>query len=292
MDTIAPQKVNHLRQFLLVAFIVLVCLASFGWWLYGKFYISTDDAYIGTDIIQVAARVTGQIEYLAVKNNQFVKAGDLMFTLDPATFNAAVAEARATLAAAVAKENIMRLTRDRYVKLAKTNAASVQEADLAEANLQSAMAMVARSQAALQTAQLNLQYTKVTAPMDGWVTNSTLWQGDSVMAHQALFALVRAGNYWVDANFRETDVATIRVGQSVSIHVDMYPGHTFAGVVESISYGSGDAFSLLPPENATGNWVKITQRMPVRIRILHPDPKFPLRVGSSASVRLHLHANM
>jgi len=145
--------------------------------------------------------------------------------------------------------------------------------------------------AALKQAQLNLSYTQVTAPNDGTVANFTLRVGDVVQAglpNQPLFALINKQDYWVDANFKETDLQHIKTGQKAHIEVDMYPDHIFKGVVESISGGSGTAFSLLPPENATGNWVKVTQRVPVRIRIVEPDPQFPLRIGTTASVTLHL----
>jgi membrane fusion protein (multidrug efflux system) len=105
-----------------------------------------------------------------------------------------------------------------------------------------------------------------------------------------LFALISNSEFWVDANFKETELEHIHPGQLANIYVDMYPGHTFSGVVESISGGTGSAFSLLPPQNATGNWVKVAQRVPVRIRVLNPEQDFPLRIGTSASVRISLRS--
>jgi membrane fusion protein (multidrug efflux system) len=103
-----------------------------------------------------------------------------------------------------------------------------------------------------------------------------------------LFSIVANDAYWVDANFKETELQRVRAGQPATVTVDMYPKHPFEATVESVSAGSGAAFSLLPPQNATGNWVKVTQRVPVRVRIVHPDPAFPLRIGTTATVRVRL----
>jgi membrane fusion protein (multidrug efflux system) len=129
--------------------------------------------------------------------------------------------------------------------------------------------------------------THVTAPGSGWVTNSNLRPGSIVQAGTPAFALIEDGHWWVDANFKETDVARIKPGQPATIRLDMYPDTRLDGVVESISAGSGATFSVLPPENATGNWVKVTQRFPIRIRITGtPDADKPLRVGASADVTI------
>ena len=125
--------------------------------------------------------------------------------------------------------------------------------------------------------------THVTAPGAGWVTNVNLRPGTIVQAGTPAFAIIEDGRWWVDANFKETDLARIRTGQKATVRLDMYPGLKLDGVVESISAGSGATFSVLPPENATGNWVKVTQRFPVRVKITsEPNPDKPLRLGSSA----------
>ena len=129
--------------------------------------------------------------------------------------------------------------------------------------------------------------THVTAPANGWISNINIRPGWVVQAGSPSFAVVEDGRWWVDANFKETDLGRIKRGQSATIHLDMYPGVTLEGVVESISAGSGATFSVLPPENATGNWVKVTQRFPVRIRITsEPNPDKPLRLGASVHVRV------
>jgi membrane fusion protein, multidrug efflux system len=130
--------------------------------------------------------------------------------------------------------------------------------------------------------------THVTAPSAGVVSNVTLRPGATVQAGAPQFAIIEGDPWWVDANFKETDLARIKVGQKATIRLDMYPGKTFDGVVESISPGSGATFSVLPPENASGNWVKVTQRFPVRIGITNPPDasERPLRAGASADVTI------
>jgi membrane fusion protein (multidrug efflux system) len=107
-----------------------------------------------------------------------------------------------------------------------------------------------------------------------------------VAAQAPLFSIVSDEEYWIDANFKETQLSRVRAGERAKVVTDLYPDHPFTGEVESLSGGSGAAFSLLPPENATGNWVKVTQRVPVRVRILDPDPARPLRIGTTATVEV------
>jgi len=149
-------------------------------------------------------------------------------------------------------------------------------------------ATIRAAEARVAQAKLDLSYARVTAPTSGTVANLTLRPGTSVQPGQPLFSIVSDREYWVDANFKETDLARIHPGQSATVRLDMYPGHPFKAVVESLSGGAGTAFSLLPPENATGNWVKVTQRVPVRVRIVSPDPRYPLRIGTTAAVEVRV----
>jgi len=164
---------------------------------------------------------------------------------------------------------------------------AVAKAELASAEAQrggagDTNAAVKVAQAVLDRARLDLAHTRITAPAAGIVGELDLRPGSFVTTGRDLFALVETGEVWVDANFNETDLPGIHPGQPARVVVDLLPGRTFEGVVESLSPASGSAFSLLPPENATGNWVKVTQRFPVRVRILHPVAN--LRVGASAEV--------
>jgi membrane fusion protein (multidrug efflux system) len=142
---------------------------------------------------------------------------------------------------------------------------------------------VRQAQAALDRANLELSYTVVYAPIDGIVTKVEQIQvGNHVDAAAPLFALMSGGNIWVEANFKETDLTYMRPGQHASFTLDAYPGKTFTGMVMSTSPGTGSSFSLLPPENSSGNWVKVVQRLPVRISIDNPDASMPLAAGMSA----------
>ena len=186
-----------------------------------------------------------------------LKRGDVaQATVDQA--NAAAAQSAAALNAAKAQ-----LAQARSAQIANRDASKVAGADLA-------------------TARTNLTRTKVVAPVDGWVANITLREGSVVSAYAPLFSVIDDSQWWIEANFKETDLPRIDAGQPASISVDMLPNASLSGQVASIGYGSGSTFALLPAENASGNWVKVTQRFAVRIALDPSDE--PLRVGASASV--------
>jgi membrane fusion protein, multidrug efflux system len=145
--------------------------------------------------------------------------------------------------------------------------------------------LVAQAQAALDRAQLNLSYTVISAPTDGVVSKvEQLQVGDTIAASAPVFALVSTGNVWIEANFKEVQLARMRPGQTAIVKIDRYPGRTFAAKVASMSPSTGSQFSLLPPENATGNWVKVVQRVPVRLQLTHVDADFLLQAGLSVDV--------
>ena len=141
--------------------------------------------------------------------------------------------------------------------------------------------LVAQAQAALDRAQLNLSYTVISAPTDGVVAKvEQLQVGDTIAASAPVFALVSTGDVWIEANFKEVQLARMRPGQAATVKIDRYPGRRFSAKVTSVSPSTGSQFSLLPPENATGNWVKVVQRVPVRLQLTHVDAEFSIAGGT------------
>ena len=153
-------------------------------------------------------------------------------------------------------------------------------------------ARLRQASAHLRLANLEMSFTKIISPTAGWVSNKALREGTMVIAEKPQFSVVESKHWWVEANFKETDLTNIEPGLKARIKIDMYPELLLVGEVESLGAGSGAVFSLLPPENATGNWVKVTQRFPVRIKILkrvdEENGLKPLRVGSSAVVTIDI----
>ena len=205
---------------------------------------------------------------------------------------------------------------ERATSLNQKNLISVSEFDNAVATQAEATAAVNRAQADLRRAQsvhgesgasnakvraaaaelnaahLELSFTKVVAPVSGWISNISLRTGAMIIEERPQFSIVEDRQWWVEANFKETDLNHMRPGLNAAITIDMYPDVKLSGKVESLGAGSGAVFSLLPPENATGNWVKVTQRFPVRVSIDprqdDPSNERPLRVGASATVTVNV----
>ncbi len=201
----------------------------------------------------------------------------------------------------ISKEQWERSATDHDVYRAAVNAAREQlkqaEASLetqgafiaqAEAALQAQRSRVQQREASLDAAALNKSYTRVYAPINGQVTKKSVEQGNQIQAGQPLMALVPLDDIWIIANYKETQLERVRPGQKARIRVDTYPGKVFEGKVDSIMAGTGAAFSLFPPENATGNYVKVVQRIPVKIVLNRPaDPYGELRVGMSVIPTIH-----
>ena len=280
---------KNFKIYIVAAFFIISGLTWLGMQIYENYYLSTENAYINANVVHIASRATGQVSAVAVTNNQYVKKGDLLFEIDPEPFQLAVNSVKAELDLATAELENADVTEKRVSNLVHKKYLPTQDKDNTIARYKIALSKVENAKANLAQAKLYLAYTRTIAPARGWLANVSLRTGDIVLANQPLFALISDNEYWVDANFKETELAKIKPGQVASITVDMYPDHPFRGEVESISGGAGTAFTLLPPQNATGNWVKVTQRVPVRIRFLNPDPKFPLRIGTTASVRVSLN---
>lgn len=279
INNIAPEK---LKFGVIVGFILLIIIAVA--WRHIVTHPSTDNAYVQANIVNIAPQVTGAVVKIAVQNHQAVTAGQVLFVIDPRPFQYALGNADALVAQRQAELLLSQQNAQRILKLVDQKQLPPANGDTATANLNSAKAALVAAQDQQQQAQLNLQHTQVVAPAAGVITNFTLRVGTTVTVNQDLFALIEQDSWWVDANFKETQIKRIHAGQPVDIELDMYPGVNFNGTVQAVSAGSGAIFSLLPPENATGNWVKVTQRFPVKIMINSNDHKYPLRVGASADV--------
>lgn len=241
---------------------------------------STDDAFIDAHVSAVSARVAGQATKVFVDDNQAVKEGDLLVEIDPPDYAAKLDQARAQLLSAKAVAVRAGLDLTRYRKLASTDDASRQQLDTAKADADSAQANVLLQQAAVRLAELDLSYTRVVAPESGRVTHKSVEVGDYLKVGTPLLAIVPSKVY-VTANFKETQLTHMKPGQPVKIKVDAYPRKVFRGRVDSIQSGTGAQFSLLPPENATGNYVKVVERIPVKILLDALDAAAPLSPGMS-----------
>jgi membrane fusion protein (multidrug efflux system) len=266
---------------IIVAFVIIYCSMR-----YFDRHPNTDNAYIQANVVNIAAQVTGPVLAIQVKDHQKVAKGDVLFSIDSRPYLAALKQAEATVA--MQKANLLYADQNakRVLRLVSQGQQSQAAGDAATANLDTAKANVDASVAQAENAKLNVSYTEITAPNDGVVSEFLLRPGNNVIANTVLFQIVEQAHFWVDANFKETQIARIKPGQKASIKLDMYPDQTLKGTVDAVSSASGSVFSLLPPENASGNWVKVTQRFPVKIWVDIDDHTPPLRAGASADVTI------
>ena len=271
------------RGLLLIAAAVVVALVLAGgaYWLHARNRVSTDDAFIEARVIQISPKVGGQIVELNVTDNQRVREGEVLLRIDPRDYAAAADQARAQVRAAEVEAERAHTDGQRVRELFSRGLVARQDLDHAVAAERTADANVAAARQRLNETTLKVSYTTVTAPENGRVTRRAVEEGMFVQAGQSLMAIV-TDDLWVIANYKETQLAKIHPGEPVDIRVDAYKGHHFRGHVDSIQAGTGARFSLLPPENATGNYVKVVQRVPVKIVFdTPPDPQFPLGPGMS-----------
>jgi membrane fusion protein (multidrug efflux system) len=177
---------------------------------------------------------------------------------------------------------------DRHIANLNAAKAARLEVEMARYKLAALKAQRSEVEAKLKQAELNRSYCTIRAPISGYIAQKSIQVGDWAQPGQPLFAIVPLQQIYVEANFKETQLESIRLGQPAAIEADVYPDYTYHGKVVGIRAGTGAAFSLLPPENATGNWIKVVQRVPVRIEIDNPlPPKYPLRVGLSLNVTVN-----
>ncbi|MBU0555748.1 MAG: HlyD family secretion protein [Alphaproteobacteria bacterium] len=328
---------SQLRKRLLMFSVPLVVLVAGIWfWATSGRTVSTDNAYVKQDIVAVGSDVAGRIIEVRVRENQMVKAGDVLFVVDQQPYRVALQQADAQIANAqvevgqlrsdfqatnvdiagaredvyYAQEDLKRqqaLMKEGFTTRARLQQ-SEQALDNARTRLRTAEAEAAKAKAALasgpqvpginpeiaaaqaqrEQAALNLERTVVRAPTSGRISQATRLQvGQMAVQGLPLVSIVASDQVWITANFKETDLDRMRAGQSAEIELDAYPGTRIAGHVDSIGAGTGSEFSVLPAQNANGNWVKVTQRVPVRIAI-DSRPERPMIAGLSANVTVDI----
>jgi len=306
-----------------------------GFWLRGARYVTTENAYVKTDIAKLAAEISGKVIEVRAYAHMKVKVGDVLVKIDPEPFELALesalaeldtarqeirtrraelAEARTELGVAEHRAAYFRKRLDRQTELRKRGIVSGSRHDEMENDFKTAQdrvgmmrqkirrvltalgsdsdgpvdnhPLVRAKQARVDRARLELERTVITAPVNGTVVTVPLVRGEQITAAKPLFAIVTDRNFWVDANFKETELTHVRVGQKASIVLDIYPGISWEAEVKSISPATGSEFALLPPQNASGNWVKVVQRLPIRLHLLPRPDAPPLRAGMAAAVSI------
>ena len=264
------------------ALLVTAVLWGVNWFTVERYQIHTDNAYVRADISQLSAKVTGYVQSLPVPDNRQVHAGDVIAIIDPTDYQARVAAARAALAQAqgarasqIAQHRWANAEVSRYRPLANArllSPAQMQQLEIqatqAGGSLAAADASVQAARAQLTAAQLDLSRTIIRAPIDGVVGDRQVQVGQLVQAGSPLMAVVPLSDVYVVANFKETQIARFRAGQSVTITPDIDEALHLRGALDSLAPASGTQFSMIPTDTATGNFTKIVQRVPVRVRIV------------------------
>jgi membrane fusion protein (multidrug efflux system) len=291
-DRVGQSSNNKILRWVIVSVALLILLLGFWYLFFALPYESTDDAFITGHIISESSRVDGHVTKVHIRDNQWVNSGDLLVELDGRDFQArldmelaAVAASEATVEESRAQINVVaadakRTQKDmeRYQTLISSGGITQQQLDHTAAEAQAASARLeaankqvgvanarlAEARAQAEQGKLNLSYTKIYAPQSGRIVNKSVEEGEYIRVGQALMTIVPT-EVWVTANFKETQLKYMQPGQEVKIRVDAYPQKVFKGHVDSIQAGTGAVFSLLPPENATGNYIKVVQRVPVKI---------------------------
>jgi len=338
-DRIGHQDFARRRRWrlpLMLGGVLAVAAACLGLWLQGGRWVGTDNAYVQADKLLLSTDVSGIVEAILVREGQAVRAGEVLFRLDPARFRIALQGAvaqreQAAMAIEALKAEYRRIQRDiaaqeaavrlaqaqfeRQSALVATQSASRANYDAARFGLQQAEhalgslrvqlsvalarlggdpevtperhAQWLQAQAAVAEAERQLERSVVRAPYDGVVTQvAQLQPGQYLEAATAAFGLVSATRLWVDAQPKETDLTHVRPGNPARLTVDAYPGRVWIGRVDSVGPASSAQFSVLPPQNTSGNWVKVVQRVPVRIAIAAAPDDPPLRAGMSVEVAI------
>lgn len=279
-------------KYILSSVVILIALGVFlaKYW----HYVTnpwTRDGQVHAQVIQINSRVSGPIVDLPIRDNQLVKAGDLLFKIDPRTFEAAVEETNAKLQEARVKAENAKEEADRERNISKRDAGAVSKQTLQRKinSQRQADAAVLSADAAHKQSQLDLEFTRVKAPVDGYITNLNLRLGSQAVANQPVLALIDISSFWVSGYFREDTIEGIQPGDPAIVTLMSYPDKPLQGKVDSLGWGiaqqdGSTGYNLLPNISATFEWIRLAQRVPVRIQLEAVPDDVSLRVGTTASV--------
>ena len=281
---------NKMKTFGIPVLIILIAIGSY--LSYDSYlHVNTDNAQITAHFLMLSSRVNGTISKVFVEDHQKVKAGDILAQIDTSDYSNAKTAAVAQATSLEARVNEAKVNFSRAQELIKSQAISKERFDKALADLRDLDAKLKAAKSLAEQAGLNESYTKIIAPNDGIIARKSVEPGQFVPAGQPLFGFVAENKRWVIANRKETELEEVHLGQNVNVRVDALSGQKFVGKVVSIAPSTGAVFSLLPPDNATGNFTKVVQRIPVKIELENLSEKEidALQLGLSAVVSIIVH---
>jgi len=289
MNPVSRKLVNYLATTVIIGMAVWAAISLYSRYVQNPW---TRDGQVRANIVGIAPRVSGPIIVVAVRDNERVKKGDLLFEIDPNDFQAQVDIAAGQVQNAQATFTQQQQNLHRQTDLYRTHVNALQDFQNAQDSFAAAQAQLASAKANLELAKLNLGYTKVFAAVDGYVTNMNTSPGTYVTAGVQLMALVDTSSYWIAGYFKESQLPNIKVGQKAIITMMGYETEPFEGVVRSLGWGiyvqdgSGNTgTALLPSISPTIDWVRLPQRFPVRMEVMGQTP-VPLRMGQTVSVAM------
>jgi membrane fusion protein (multidrug efflux system) len=249
-------------------------------------HVTTDNAYVGAEIAQVTPSIGGIVKAIHYKDTDVVKTGDVLVNIDDTDARLALARAKADLSKAQADLDRTKLIFDRRQALTKSGAVSAEEISNAKNAFKSAQAVFDAAQVSFEQAQVDLERTVIYSPIDGVIAKRQVQLGQRVQVGTTLMSVVPMLNMHVNANFKEVQLRKVQIGQPVELTADFYGSSViYHGKVVGIAGGTGSAFAIIPAQNATGNWIKVVQRLPVRVELRAEELKeHPLQVGLSMQV--------
>jgi membrane fusion protein (multidrug efflux system) len=292
MNEISSKTDNTKRKKLFKLLALVFCALFLVYFLYyffiGSNHVSTDNAYVGAETSQVSAAVGGIIKKINFTDTQEVKVDDVLVEIDDSDSKLSLAVAKANLAKAEAIMNQARSISKRRDALRKADSASEEEVINAKSDFKAAEASFDAAKAALEQANLDLQRTTIKAPINGVISRRQVQLGQRVQVGTLLLSIMPTDAVHVDANFKEVQLRKVKVGQDVKLTSDKYGSSVvYHGKVVGFSGGTGSAFAAIPAQNATGNWIKVVQRVPVRIELNAEELReHPLQIGLSMQVEV------